>query len=51
VPPEARSDALLAAASRADIGEQIDSALDAIERDNPEQLRGVLLKKHSGRPT
>jgi HsdM N-terminal domain len=36
VPPEARFDSLLAAASRADIGEQIDRALDAIERDNPE---------------
>jgi type I restriction enzyme M protein len=44
VPPEARFDALLVAASRANIGELIDKALDAIERDNPEQLRGVLPK-------
>ena len=50
VPPEARFDALLAAASRADIGEQIDRALDAIERDNPEQLRGVLPKIYARAP-
>lgn len=35
---------LLAKASQADIGEQIDKALDTLERENPEQLRGVLPK-------
>jgi type I restriction enzyme M protein len=44
VPEEARWPALLAAASLPDIGERIDKALDAIERDNAEQLRGVLPK-------
>jgi type I restriction enzyme M protein len=44
VPEEARWDSLLAAASQTDVGEQIDRALDAIERDNAEQLRGVLPK-------
>jgi hypothetical protein len=37
VPEQARWDALLAAASQVDIGERIDKALDAIERDNAEQ--------------
>jgi type I restriction enzyme M protein len=35
---------LLAKASQTDIGEQIDKALDTLERENPEQLRGVLPK-------
>ena len=50
VPKEARFEKLLAAASQADIGTQIDDALDAIERDNPEQLRGVLPKVYAGAP-
>lgn len=50
VPQEARFDGLLAAASQADIGERIDSALDAIERDNAEQLRGVLPKIYARAP-
>jgi type I restriction enzyme M protein len=44
VPEEARWAELLAAASQANLGERIDRALDAIERDNAEQLRGVLPK-------
>jgi type I restriction enzyme M protein len=44
VPKEARWASLLAAASQTNVGEKIDSALDAIERDNSEQLRGVLPK-------
>jgi type I restriction enzyme M protein len=50
VPPEARWDALLAAASQPDIGERLDKALDAIERDNAEQLRGVLPKIYARAP-
>lgn len=42
VPAEARFDQLLKAAAQPDIGERIDKALEAIERDNSEQLRGVL---------
>lgn len=42
VPAEARFDNLLKAAAQPDIGERIDKALEAIERDNSEQLRGVL---------
>jgi type I restriction enzyme M protein len=41
---------LLAAASQPNIGEQIDRALDAIERDNSEQLRGVLPKIYARAP-
>jgi type I restriction enzyme M protein len=50
VPEEARFDRLLAAASLADIGERIDRALDAIERENAEQLRGVLPKIYARAP-
>lgn len=50
VPEEARWPALLAAASLPDIGERIDKALDAIERDNAEQLRGVLPKIYARAP-
>lgn len=50
VPEEARWDALLAAASQTDIGARIDKALDAIERDNSEQLRGVLPKIYARAP-
>jgi len=42
VPEEARWESLLASASQAGIGAKIDTALEAIERDNVEQLRGVL---------
>jgi type I restriction enzyme M protein len=42
VPAEARFDKLLKAAAQLDIGERIDKALEVIERDNAEQLRGVL---------
>jgi type I restriction enzyme M protein len=44
VPEEARWPSLLAAASQTNLGERIDHALDTIERDNAEQLRGVLPK-------
>jgi type I restriction enzyme M protein len=44
VPEEARWSSLLAAASQTDVGERIDRALDVIERDNAEPLRGVLPK-------
>lgn len=46
VPEEARFEALLAEAAQTDIGQKIDRALEAIERDNPEQLRGVLPKQY-----
>lgn len=41
---------LLATASQPNIGTQIDNALDAIERDNAEQLRGVLPKIYARAP-
>src|SRR4051812_34369556 len=44
VPEDARWPSLLEAASQTNLGERIDRALDAIERDNAEQLRGVLPK-------
>jgi type I restriction enzyme M protein len=50
VPEVARFPALLAAASLPDIGERIDKALDAIESDNPEQLRGVLPRIYARAP-
>lgn len=50
VPEESRWPSLLAAASLPDIGERIDKALDAIERDNAEQLRGVLPKIYARAP-
>lgn len=50
VPPDARFDKILAAASLPDIGERIDKALDAIESDNPEQLRGVLPRIYARAP-
>jgi type I restriction enzyme M protein len=50
VPEVARFPALLAAASLPDIGERIDRALDAIESDNPEQLRGVLPRIYARAP-
>jgi type I restriction enzyme M protein len=42
VPKKARWEVLLAAATQADIGQQIDTALEEIEKANEEQLRGVL---------
>jgi type I restriction enzyme M protein len=50
VPEGARWSALLEAASQPDIGEKVDKALDAIERDNSEQLRGVLPKIYARAP-
>jgi type I restriction enzyme M protein len=50
VPEQARWDALLAAASQTDIGERIDRALDAVESDNAEQLRGVLPRIYARAP-
>lgn len=50
VPEVARFPALLAAASLPNIGERIDKALDAIESDNPEQLRGVLPRIYARAP-
>lgn len=42
VPEDARFEKLLKAAAQEDIGQRIDDALEAIENDNAEQLRGVL---------
>lgn len=42
VPEGARWETILAAASLPTIGTVIDTALDLIEKENPEQLRGVL---------
>jgi type I restriction enzyme M protein len=50
VPEAARFPALLAAASMPDIGVRIDKALDTIESDNPEQLRGVLPRIYARAP-
>jgi type I restriction enzyme M protein len=50
VPEQARWGSLLAAASQTEIGERIDKALDAIERDNAEQLRGVLPRIYARAP-
>src|SRR5438445_6136128 len=50
VPEQARWAALLAAASQTDLGQRIDRALDVIERDNSEQLRGVLPKIYARAP-
>jgi type I restriction enzyme M protein len=46
VPKEARWETLLAAARQPDISKQLDRALDAIEKANP-QLRGVLPKVYA----
>ncbi len=50
VPVEARWDALLAAANQPDIGQRVDAALEAIERENEEQLRGVLPRIYARAP-
>jgi type I restriction enzyme M protein len=42
VPENARWEKLLAAAAQEDVGQRIDDALEVIENDNAEQLRGVL---------
>ncbi|MGD9570931.1 MAG: type I restriction-modification system subunit M [Thermoleophilia bacterium] len=49
VPPAARWDELLAAATQADIGARIDAALEAIEKANDE-LRGVLPRIYARAP-
>lgn len=48
VPPEARWSRLQESARQPNIGQLIDEAMEAIERENP-SLRGVLLKEY-GRP-
>jgi len=50
VPREARWEALLAAANQPDIGQRIDQALEAIEKANEEQLRGVLARIYARAP-
>ncbi len=50
VPPEARWVSIQARAKTPEIGEVIDAAIDAIERENPRQLRDVLPKGYA-RPT
>ncbi len=50
IPEKARWPKLQAAASQKDIGVRIDKALELIERDNPEQLRGVLDRRYAKAP-
>ncbi len=50
VPEDARFGEILKAASQPNIAQRIDQALDEIERDNPEQLRGVLPKIYGRAP-
>ena len=50
VPEEARWPALVAAASRPEIGQELDRALEAIERENESQLRGVLPRIYARSP-
>jgi type I restriction enzyme M protein len=50
VPEKARWDALLASANQPDIGQQIDLALEEIEKANEEQLRGVLPRIYGRAP-
>ena len=50
VPKKARWNALLAAATQPDIGQQIDAALGEIEKANEEQLRGVLPRIYARAP-
>jgi len=47
VPPEARWSFLLKNAMQPNIGKLIDEAMDAIEKENPKQLRGVLPKTYT----
>jgi type I restriction enzyme M protein len=50
VPEGSRFSELLKAAAQPDIGQRIDRALEEIERDNPEQLRGVLPRIYARAP-
>jgi len=50
VPEEGRWPALVAAASQSEIGVKLDAALEAIERDNESQLRGVLPRVYAKSP-
>jgi len=50
VPEEARWERVLAAASTPEIGRKLDDALEAIESDNREQLRGVLPRIYARAP-
>jgi type I restriction enzyme M protein len=50
VPKESRWAALLAGANQSDIGQRIDRALEAIEKANEEQLRGVLPRIYARAP-
>lgn len=50
VPEEARWEKILAAASTPEIGRKLDDALEAIESDNREQLRGVLPRIYARAP-
>lgn len=50
VPLQARWDALLAAANQPDIGQRVDVALEAVEGENDEQLRGVLPRIYARAP-
>jgi len=50
VPQKARWEPLLAASNQPDIGERLDTALDAVERANEEQLRGVLPRVYARAP-
>jgi type I restriction enzyme M protein len=50
VPEEARWPALVSAASQPDIGVKLDAALEAIERENESQLRGVLPRIYARSP-
>jgi type I restriction enzyme M protein len=50
VPPEARFRELLKQASQPDIGPRLDRTLEAIERENSDQLRGVLPKVYAKAP-
>lgn len=47
VPPESRWDYLKKNAKQPTIGNLIDDAMDGIERDNPDELRGVLPKNYA----
>ncbi|MCM1981787.1 type I restriction-modification system subunit M N-terminal domain-containing protein [Lyngbya confervoides] len=44
VPAEARWSALQAQAKQPDIGQRVDEAMEAIERENPKLLKGILPK-------
>jgi type I restriction enzyme M protein len=50
VPASARWVAIMEASSQPDLGSRIDAALEAIERENPEQLRGALPQIYAAAP-